>query len=660
MIKTSYIYIIVLLIVCQNVSAYDNSPHLCSLSKIKQYQSGNLFNRFSGDYPGDSTIDVTYYKLDLSITTTPDFLNGIATVNVICQQDLNSFFLDLEDNMIVDSVISNGQPLTFSQSNDRLNISLQQVSQKNKNISVVITYHGLPDVTGLGSFEFGQNQGTPAIWTLSEPYGAKTWFPNKDNPSDKADSSDVWITIPGNLTGVSNGDLIETITNGNGTKTYKWRSRYPIAPYLISLAIAEYSIYNNYYHNSPTDSMLISNYIYPQNLNSIKSLLDETPQMLEVLSDLFGTYPFLNEKYGHAEFGVFAGMEHQTVSSMGAFFVEIMVHELAHQWFGDKITCAKWEDIWVNEGFAVYSEALYTEITKGREEYDLFIKATMARAKNAVGSIYVRNISSIDEIFDGDRTYAKGGVVLHMLRFVMGDDKFFQTLKAYMADTNFAYGSATIRDFQHVAETVSGTTLGYFFDEWLYGENYPKYTVNWFTSPIENNLYSVNVEVSQSINTTPFFFTMPVEMRINTANGDTTVHVFNNALNQTFSFIIEGEPLTLDFDPNNYILKEVSGNTHNVPITYTLEQNYPNPFNPGTTIKYELGNVSNVKLTVYDITGKIVSRLVNQKQREGRYSVEFNGTGLASGVYFYELEAESTTAGLDEKFTRVKKMILLK
>ena len=656
--KNLVLYIVLLLCCASNLFSQQDASILCSESRKKEFKSQNSF---TGDYPGDSTIDVTYYKLILKVTTTPDFLNGIVTVNATSLQNgLNTFFLDFEDNMVVDSVISNGTSLTFSQSDDELHITLDQTANKNDNISVVITYHGLPDITGLGSFEFGENQGVPAIWTLSEPYGAKTWFPNKDNPSDKADSSDVWITVADNLTGVSNGDLIETINNGDGTKTYKWRSRYPIAPYLISLAIADYSIYETYYHYSPSDSMLVINYIYPQNLNSIKSLLDQTPSMIEIMSGYFGPYPFLKEKYGHAEFGVLAGMEHQTISSMGAFFDGIIVHELTHQWFGDKITCAKWEDIWVNEGFAVYGEALYQEATAGKEAYYDVIKSNMSRAKDAVGTIYVQNINSIDEIFDGDRTYAKGGVVIHMLRGVMGDENFFRTLKAYMSDTSLAYGSATIRDFQHVAETVSGTNLSYFFDEWLYGENYPRYVVDWYYNLIQGNTYQVSVEVKQSVNTLPQFFTMPIDMKINTSLGDTTVRIFNNAQDQIFNFTIEGKPLTLDFDPDNYILKEQSGNTHNVPITYTLAQNYPNPFNPGTTITYELGNVSNVQLNVYDITGRLVSRLVNQKQREGSYVVEFDGSSLASGVYFYRLEAENTTVGSDETFTAIKKMILLK
>jgi aminopeptidase N len=632
--------------------------HLCSVSKRMSFNSLN--ERFS-DYPGDSTIDVTYYKLDLNITTSPDFLSGRATIQLTSETSiLNSFFLDFEDNMVVDSITVGNNPLTFSQSNDKLFITLNTPVTSGNSLTIDIKYHGIPKSTGIGSFVFGQNQGTSAIWTLSEPYGAKTWFPNKDNPSDKADSSDVWITVASNLTGVSNGILEVEIDNGNGTKTYKWKSRYPIAPYLISLAIAEYSTHTNYYHYTPQDSMLIIDYIYPQNLSKVLPLLDEMPQMMAVMSGFFSQYPFINEKYGHAEFGVLAGMEHQTISSMGAFFTDIIIHELTHQWFGDKVTCAKWEDIWVNEGFAVYGEALYRQAVFSQDDYATYIKSIMARAKNAQGTIYVQDINNEDEIFNADRTYAKGGVVVHMLRGVLGDNVFFQTLKAYMNDPRYAYGSATIDDFKNVAESVSGTDLDYFFNEWIYGENYPRYNVDWSHNQISGNAYNVSVRITQTQNTFPAFFTMPITMRINTADGDTLLNVFNNQIDQTFVITINSEPISLDFDPDNWIMDDVTGNIFILPAAYELTQNYPNPFNPRTTINYELGNVSNVKLYIYDTLGREITLLVNEKQREGRYSVEFNGDGLATGVYFYKIVAENTTVGSNQIFTQIKKMVLLK
>ncbi|HLT24725.1 MAG TPA: M1 family aminopeptidase [Ignavibacteria bacterium] len=406
--------------------------------------------------------------------------------------------------------------------------------------------------------------------------------------------------------------------------------------------------------------MLVVDYIYPQNLSAIKSLLDEMPAMLEVMSGFFSEYPFINEKYGHAEFGVFAGMEHQTISSMGAFFTDIIIHELTHQWFGDKVTCEKWQDIWINEGFAVYGEALYRQAAYGQEDYDTYIKSIMSRAKNAQGTIYVQDISNEDEIFDSDRTYAKGGVVVHMLRGVLGDAAFFQTLQSYMNDPQYAYGSATIEDFKNVAESVSGSDLDYFFDQWLYGENYPKYNVDWSHNQLNGDQYNVTIRITQTQNTFPPFFTMPVTMRINTSTGDTLVNVYNDLIDQSFAFTITGEPVSLDFDPFNNIMDDVTGNIFILPASYELSQNYPNPFNPKTTINYELGNVSNVKLYVYDVLGREMALLVNEKQREGRYNIEFDGNGLASGVYFLKLVAENTTIGSGQVFTDIKKMILIK
>ena len=309
------------------------------------------------------------------------------------------------------------------------------------------------------------------IWTLSEPYGASDWFPCKDTPADKADSSDVWITVDKNLYGVSNGILIGIVKNPDNTSTYKWTNKYPIAQYLISLAISDYTIYKNYFKYSEKDSMPVINYIFPENLASYKANLDKVPNMLRVTSDYFGLYPFIKEKYGNAEMGWKGGggMEHQTVSSMSNFSETVLVHELVHQWFGDKITCRDWQDIWLNEGFATYGEMLYAQKVYGDSAYNDFVTLEMARAKNAKGSIYVQDISSISEIFNGNRSYSKGGIVLHMLRGVVGDSIFFKILKTYSNDPLVAYGTAVTADFQRDAEAVYGEDLEYFFNEWIYG-----------------------------------------------------------------------------------------------------------------------------------------------------------------------------------------------
>ncbi|HEY7750828.1 MAG TPA: M1 family metallopeptidase, partial [Ignavibacteriaceae bacterium] len=368
------------------------------------------------NYPGDTKIDVTYYGLELRITYQPNYLYGKVTIGAkVDTTAIQNCFLDLQNALTVDSIWINGNSAGYSHLNHKINLTLDRVYNSGEELLITIFYKGLPGSSGFGSFEFSSHQGVPTIWTLSEPYGAPDWFPCKDTPSDKADSSDVWIRVADNLVPVSNGKLMGITNQGDGTHTYWWKNHYPIAQYLISLAITNYYVYTNYFVYSPTDSMPVIHFIYPESFNGYKSQLDKTPQMLEVFSEKFGLYPFIEEKYGHAQFGWGGGMEHQTVSSMGGFGDGIMAHELAHQWFGDMITCKDWHHIWLNEGFATFLDAIYTEAIYGKSAYNNQIAQEMGSARTAQGTIWVQDISSVWEIFNGARSYAKGACVLHML-----------------------------------------------------------------------------------------------------------------------------------------------------------------------------------------------------------------------------------------------------
>ncbi|MCE1164772.1 MAG: T9SS type A sorting domain-containing protein [Bacteroidetes bacterium] len=573
----------------------------------------------------DSTIDITYYKLILKIQLSPNYIYGVTTVNGKMPVPGNSFFLNFSSSMTVDSVTGNNVA-SFSHNYDLLQINLASVSST---FSVNVYYKGLPGSTGYGSFVFGSHNSQPAVWSLSEPYGSSDWFPNKNTPGDKADSSDVWITCPSGLTAVSNGLLNETVSNPDNTVTYKWHGSYPISSYLISLAVSNYTLYKNYFRYSQNDSLALTHYIYPEYFDQVKSNLDETPKMLSVFSEKYTLYPFIREKYGHAQFGWGGGMEHQTISSMGAFSSGVISHELSHQWFGDKVTCRDFRHIWLNEGFATFSEAVYIEATQGKDAYDYFMKSRMNYSKFAVGSVYVQNPNSVSEIFDTYRSYYKGSFILHMLRGITGDSLFFSILKTYVNDTARAYNTAATEDFQAAAERIYGKSLAYFFYEWVYGENYPKYSVVWDKARREDNTYDVIITLTQAANTTPSFFTMPVDFKILTKNSDTTVTFFNNAASQTFTLNLPGEPVSLTFDPSNKILKDKAGDDPVEPVTFDLGQNYPNPFN--------------VSLKVYDVTGRKVASLVNTKQRPGNYEVVFSPYGLASGVYYYILVSGGIT-----------------
>lgn len=600
----------------------------------------------------DTNIDIKYYKIFLDVKVNPNYLYGEVTINGVLNSSPDSAFFNFGNDMIVDSVFYNGAFINYNHYRDKITFHPAKKDGKSTSISVIIYYHGLPVPTGFGSFIFDSHYNTPVIWSLSEPYGASDWFPCKNTPGDKADSSDVWIKCPSIFSGVSNGVLKEVSNNPDNTKTYKWKNSYPIAQYLISVAVTDYALYTNYFKYSATDSMPVYHYIYPEEIDTLKPVLDKTIDIMRVYSNRFGLYPFIREKYGHSQNNTSGAMEHQTATTIGVVTEFVIAHELSHQWFGDKVTCRDWHNIWLNEGFATYSECIYAEDGYGKELFTQVVSEKMFDAKKAVGTIYVQDVSSVRNIFDGYRSYAKGGMVLHMLRGIVGDSVFYNILRTYLLDTNVAYGTAVTEDFQRVAEQVSGKDLDYFFSEWIYGTNYPIYSISWSFSKGQSDNYFITVNLKQIQNSVPQYFSMPIEIKINTTLKDTTFYEYNNASNQSFVYEVKGEPKLVTLDPENKILKDKYGDVPIEIVGYSLGQNYPNPFNPYTTIKYEIAKSVDVKIVVYDVLGRQQVVLVNEKQRAGKYSVNFDSKNFASGVYFYKI-----TAG---DFTSTKKMLLVK
>ncbi len=629
---------------------------LCQKGKVSIH--GNSYSSLSG-YESDQNIDARYYGLNLQVFTNPNLLRGSVTISSsVLVSGIQSFYYDFSNVMIVDSVTNSSIPVTYTHAQEKISFQTPSPLNKGDLITVTIHYHGVPEVTGFGSFLFDEINGRPSIWTLSEPFGTSDWFPCKNTPADKVDSSDMHIRCSGNLTAVSNGLLKSAISNGDGTVTYHWNNSYPIAQYLISLAISDYvKFFFNYYYNT-SEFLPVENFIYPETFTGIDSLLLKTNDMMTIFRNLYGEYPFIREKYGHAEFGRQGGMEHQTISSMGVFNEYIMAHELAHQWFGDKITCRDWENIWLNEGFATYSEALYAENAYGKQAYNDFMRLRMSNAKLAMGSVYVQDVNSISEIFSGNRSYAKGSVILHMLRGITGDSLFFRILKKYSLDTNIAYKTAVTADFQSIAENITGTDLDYFFNQWIYGEGYPKYDVSWNVTDQGDNKYVAKILILQQTGSNPAFFRMPIDIQIATVTGDTTFRVFNGSSAADYIFTLDSKPITFKVDPFDLVLKEVRGEGI-IPVSFLLSQNFPNPFNPQTTILFELGKPADIVIEIFDVLGRNVGSIEQNNLREGTHTFEYNAAELASGVYFYRLTAYSY--GKEELlFNETKRMVLVR
>ncbi len=604
-----------------------------------QHEKSEIHSRITQSSSGASNwFDVTYYRISLDIQPAINHIVGSVMINGICrQQNAVVLTLDLAGTMQVDSVYVNGSYKGVQQKSQSFDIQLGQPVQSGEALSVLVYYHGTPIATGFGSFVFNQQAGQPWVYSLSEPYGASDWWPCKNIVSDKADSLDVIVTADSIFKVGSQGILDSVVHNGKGRSTHYWRSRYPISTYLVSVAVTAYAQFSDWYTYSATDSMEVLNYVLPSSLQTAREVLPKTIDMLKIFAPLFGEYPFIKEKYGHAQF-TGGGMEHQTMTSLGRFDEDIVAHELAHQWFGNMITCRTWSDLWLNEGFAHYATALYRERKHGSVSFQEFMNYQMDRATFATGILGGPDTTVLASLFNYDRTYAKGASVLHMLRKVMGDSLFFLAVYRYAGDPALKYATASTNDFQTICETAAQKDLNYFFQQWIRGSGIPTYEISWQWKPGDTAMVLIDLRQPEG-RSNPEFFTMPLDVNIRSAERETTVTIFNNQRVQTFSIPWSVPPVSVHLDPDRWMLKKVIAAGGQTPSGYVLKQNFPNPFNGGTTIQYSIPAASTVTVTIFDILGRSVATLVDEKQDPGSYEYRWNPSALSSGLYLCRLTA---------------------
>ncbi len=591
--------------------------------------------------PGQDLFDVTHYDLHLNLNPTTQILSGTVTVTAtVTGPSLAVMELDLKANMLVSGCVAGGVPATFTRSLDVLSVDLDRAYATGERVVVAVTYAGNPAGESFGWSTYSLQ---PLIWTLSEPYGARDWWPCKDLNSDKADSVDVWATVPSSLIVASNGVLKSDVVAG-GSRTAHWREGHPIATYLVALTIHPFATFSHWYTPLAGGApMEVQYYVVQNRLAQAQTGYAPTVSMITAFAQGFGEYPFVDEKYGHAHFPWGGGMEHQTLTSLSynAYSSGLIAHELAHQWWGDLVTCADFQHIWLNEGFATWCEAYWRERSEGMAGYH----AEMAGAVYlGAGTIFVEDPTDFTAIFSYNLSYAKASWVVHMLRHVLGDADFFASLAAWRAA--YGDGSATTEQFRDVCEGVSGKDLDAFFQQWIYGAYYPQYQYAWQFAPAGDST-RVNLRVRQT-QTLTGPFTMPIDVFVDTDLGTAVRVVQNSRAEQVYTLTVPGVASGVTLDRDNWILKTASGAAATAaPATppaavARLGANRPNPFNPATVIPYELPRAGRARLALYDAAGRRVRTLVDGETAAGAHEARWDGRDEAgrpvgSGAYFARL-----------------------
>ncbi len=543
-------------------------PEILKQGFSEKYRDMKISQLFGLSAPTANMLkyDVTHYLINIALNFSAHSIQSQVTITGRATADaLSTVDLTFKDAYTIDNVSVNGQPATYAQSGELFTVYLLSPIDSGQTFQIEVEYHGYPYYSGTPQSNTGgglsyasQYTGNPICQTECEPFGARNWFPCKDFPFDKADSVDLYVTHPTGMTTSGNGLLQSITNNGNGTSTTHWKTRYPITTYVIHFVTTYQNLYEQSWEYAPGDTMPVVVYAYDGYPQAVNNYLTYTIPGLQIQSELFGLYPFVEEKYGNSLYDLW-GMENQTMTVLvPSIAVEwIIIHEMAHHWWGDLITCHDFHDIWLNEGFGTYSEALYFEYLYGTDYYHDYIQTQSCLNS---GSVYVEDLDN-DYIFSPTTTYNKGSRVLHMLRGVVGDSAMFQILRNYESDPELRYSYASTSDFQAHAEAVYGSSLEWFFNQWIYQPGNPHYQYGWANSyDSAKNQDQLLLSISQMQNGDGSeypLFTMPVQIKIFYGTSDTTLTVMNNEWAQGYPLDIPAPADSVKFDPDHWILSTV-------------------------------------------------------------------------------------------------------
>jgi aminopeptidase N len=556
-------------------------------------------------YTDSSSYDVKFYFINLNINDSNTYIYGNVTIKAQVQKKPLSYYAaELNDSLAVDSMLINGRKITYKRRKGLLIGEIEKPIKSGAFFEVTIYYKGYAIANGsLGGVQTKKDDKYHfnVTSTLAESFYASYWIPCKQELTDKIDSVYCYITVPSGRMAASNGLLKRVVELPNHEVRFEWESRYPIDYYLIFAAVSNYRDYSFQVKSMTGKSFLLQNYIYNNDtcFNDNKADIDKTPAIMNFFESIIGAYPFINEKYGQVMAPIGGGMENQTMTTLVNFEFSLVAHELAHSWFGDLVTCADWQNIWLNEGFASYFEYLAVKNLQGEKEGKNWRNEAIKLAKsNLSGSVLVTNDMQYNDnrIFDLGLSYKKGALVLQMLRHEINNDSiFFDIFRSYLA--KFKYSNTITDDFKAKVKEKTHVDYGYFFNQWVYGKGYPEFTTSWYYR--NDTLYIESFEKGTDPGTP--LFKVSKDYLIHFYSGkDSTIRLTQNEPLNLFKVKFSRPVKSIVSDPDSLILM-----TDTVIGKYTVisEINiYPNPCYDSLCVEFK--NSDNIRhFEIYDMKG---------------------------------------------------------